>query len=179
MSQVADRYASALYDVCQQKGTTAKVLDGLVALGDIMVASPDIEGALTSPLISNDDKVKTLKAAMAANLTPELESFFQLIAKNNRFSSIPGIVTAFKNQVEQTSGVMSGVVRSATELSADEKKNLQKVIEDKLERKVQLSYTLDKDMIGGVEARVGSYIFEDSIKSHMQNLNDFITRRVQ
>ena len=89
------------------------------------------------------------------------------------------IVTAFEEKSSLDLGVISGVVRSAAELSVDEKESVKKMIEEKLSKKVELQFTVDSKMIGGIEAKVGSYIFENSIKSHMQKLNDFITRRVQ
>ena len=179
MSQVAERYAQALFDICKQKKSTEEVLQLLGALGDALVQHIDIQVALNSPMISNNDKVSILKTAMKAGLPDEVEGFFSLLAKNNRIAQIPSIVAIFEDLANKESGVMTGEVRSAVELSEGEKADLKKVIEEKLSRKVNLNYSVDKNMIGGLEARVGSYIFEDSIKSHMQQLNDFITRRVQ
>jgi F-type H+-transporting ATPase subunit delta len=179
MSQLSERYATALYEVTQAKGNTNEILDTLLALRTSLEENKDVLQVLTTPLISETEKEGLLKTAVASALTDELTTFFKLLVKNNRLGELSQIVLAFKERVARELGVESGVVRSATELNDTEKKEIQKLIEKKLSKKVELTYVIDSKMIGGVEAKVGSYIFEDSIKTHMQKLNDFITRRVQ
>lgn len=179
MSQLAERYATALYDVVKTKGNVQEVLETLEALKQSLLDNKDILEILNTPLISDNDKEAVLKSAVGSGLTDELATFFKLLAKNNRLGDIPTIVTALQARNSQELGVETGVVRSAVELSGEEKQRVQKSIETKLNKKVDLQYVVEPDMIGGIEAKVGSYIFEDNIKSHMQKLNDFITRRVQ
>jgi len=179
MSQIAERYASALYQIAQEKKSAPQILDNLVGLGECLTQHDDIRTAFNSPLIANDDKVAMLKTALKNGMSTDFDSFISLLAKNNRLYLVPAIVEAFKTMFYKDSGTVEGQVRSAVELTDQEKTDLKNVIEEKLSKKVDLTYTVEKDMIGGIEAKVGSYIFEDSIKSHIEKLNEFITRRVQ
>lgn len=179
MSQLAERYSSALFEVTQKKGNTTECLETLKALKESLLTNKDVFQVLTTPLISDSDKVAVLKSGIGQGLNEELTTFFELLAKNNRLADLPSIVTALQERSDLEMGVESGKVRSAMELSESEQQEVKKKIEDKLNKKVDLEFVVDPKMIGGIEAKVGSYIFEDSIKSHMQKLNDFITRRVQ
>ena len=179
MSQLAERYATALYEVTQAKGNTAATLETLEALQMSLSENKDVAEILSTPLISDTEKEGILKSAVGSGLNDELATFFTLITKNNRISEIPTIAAAYKAKVAQEMGVESGTVRSATELNDTEKTEVKALIEKKLSKKVELTFSVDPKMIGGIEAKVGSFIFEDSIKTHMQKLNDFITRRVQ
>ena len=179
MSQLSERYASALYDVTKEKGNTQEVLEVLVELRQSLTENKGLLEIFNSPLMSDTEKQDVLKTAVGAGLNDELSTFFDLLTKNNRITEIPSIAKAFEEKVAGDLGVEKGTVCSAVELSDSEKTNVQKLIEEKLGKKVTLSYAVDEKMIGGIEAKVGSYIFEDSIKTHMQKLNDFITRRVQ
>lgn len=179
MSQISERYATALYEVTQAKGKTSEVLATLKALKTSLEENKDVLEMLNAPLLSDSDKEAVLKSAIANAINDELSTFFSLLIKNNRLLLLPQIVQALEDKVAQEMGVESGTVRSATELTDLEKTEVQKLIEKKLSKKVDLSFVVDSEMIGGIEAKVGSYIFENSIKTHMQKLNDFITRRVQ
>ena len=179
MSQLSDRYATALYEATKSKGNSNEVLETLKALRMSLTENKEVLGVLSSPLISDTEKVGVLKMAVGPGLNDELSTFFTLLAKNNRLTELPSIVTALETKFSDDMGVESGSVRSAIELSDSEKTNVKSMIEKKLGKKVELTYAVDGSMIGGIEAKVGSYIFEDSIKTHMQKLNDFITRRVQ
>lgn len=176
---IADRYATALFEVTEAKGNTGDVLETLTALKDSLLANKRINEVLNTPMISDIEKVAVIKNAIGPDLNEELSSFFQLVSKNNRLSELPSIVKAFEDKTSEEMGIETGTVRSAVELTTDERSKVQKIIENKLSKKVELEFKVDAGMIGGIEAKVGSYIFEDSIKSHMQKLNDFITRRVQ
>lgn len=179
MSQIAERYATALYEVAKANGNLDKDMDVLKALKQSLLDNKEILEMLKTPLMSDTEKEGVLKSSVGSDLNDELSTFFALLTKNGRLGEIPSIVKALEDKVSRDLGVSSGSVRSAIELTEVEKKNVQELIEKELGTKVNLSYTVDEKMIGGIEAKVGSYIFEDSIKTHMQKLNDFITRRVQ
>ena len=179
MAQVGDRYAQALFEVAKKNNNISEVSETLFALGEAIESNDEVKKVLVSPLVANNDKVAILKSALGGSVSEELTTFFDLLAKNNRLASIPEVVVSFKEVMSKTSGVMTGEVSSTIELTDQEKAEVQKIIETKLSQKVELQYNIKPNMIGGIEAKVGSYIFEDSIKSHMQKLNDYITRRVQ
>lgn len=179
MSQVAQRYAVALFELTEAKKVTSEVLETLRALRDGYRSNPELVGTMKSPLLSSSDKVGILKTALGEKLSPEMDGFLKLLSKNDRLAELAAIAQAYEERVAAAQGVLHGVVRSATTLSQDEQTRIQKMIETKLKTSVHLTYQVQADMIGGIEAQVGSYIFEDNVKSHMSKLNDFITRRVQ
>ncbi len=179
MSQLAERYSTALFEVLKDKNQIDNNVSVLVALKQSLKSNSEIIDLLNSPMISDTEKLSIVKNAIGNDLTKELETFFELLLKNNRLADLPMIVTKLEERVAEEQGVEKGIVRSATELSDDEKQRIQKIIENKLSKKVELQFNVESNMIGGIEAKVGSYIFEDSIKTHMQKLNDYITRRVQ
>ena len=179
MSQLASRYASALFEVTQKNGITAETLDSLLALSSAITNNPQVNEALKAPLLTDLEKQQILKVSLGGAPSKELETFIKLLSKNNRLHEIPQMTAAYEDKVTADKGLMKGTVSSATELSPDEKSRVQKMIENKLKTTVELNYQIKPEMIGGIEAKVGSYIFEDSVKSHMSKLNDFITRRVQ
>ena len=179
MSQLAERYALALFEVVKKKGSTDTILETLTSLKQSLVSNPDVVEVLATPLISATDKLGIIKSAVGDSSTEELSTFFELVSKNNRLSKLPEIIDTFEIVVAKDQGTETGTVKSATELSEAEKSDVTAFIEKELGKKVTLQFQVDSTMLGGIEAKVGSYIFEDNIKSHMKKLNDLITRRVQ
>lgn len=179
MSQLAERYSTALFEVLKDKNQISETLETLVALKESLNDNKQILEVLRAPLIDDGEKLAIIKNVFSEGMTKELETFFQLLSKNGRLADLPLVISKLEERVAKDQGVERGVVRSALELSDDEQKRIQSIIENKLSKKVELQFNVEANMIGGIEAKVGSYIFEDSVKSHMQKLNDFITRRVQ
>jgi F-type H+-transporting ATPase subunit delta len=179
MSQLANRYATALFEVTEKNSTTSQVLALLETLKTSLRMNPDVINLIKTPMLSDGDKEAIIKSALGDSVPDEMSSFIKLLTKNNRLHDLPVIAEAFEQKVTHSKGLLKGTVSSAMELSADEKNSIRSMIEKKLQSKVELSYQIRPEMIGGIEAKVGSFLFEDSVKSHMSKLNDFITRRVQ
>jgi len=179
VSLVAERYALALFQVSSNKETKESINAYLKELSKALSQYADVKKLFYSPMISSPDKLKILKTAVGGELPGELDSFFKVLSQNNRIGSLPKISKAFESLINKSSGKMNGSVVSATELSDEERKSLKETIEKELNTSVSLEFKVDPKVIGGLEAKVGSYIFEDSVQSHMEQLNDFITRRIQ
>ena len=179
MSLVAERYALALFQISKKNDSQNSVGGFLKELAKAIEEHIDIKKLFYSPMISNSDKLAVLKTSVGGDLPQDLQGFFQVLSRNNRLGALPGIARAFTELLNQESGSLNGSVVSAVELSESEKKSLKETIEKELNKSVSLEFNVDPNVIGGVEAKVGSYVFEDSVQSHMQQLNDFITRRVQ
>ena len=179
MSLVSERYALALFQICSKQSNQSSVNLYLKELSKALVEHADVKRLFYSPMISSGDKLAILKTAVGGQLPEELDGFFKVLSVNNRLGSLPGISNAFSDLMNQESGNLNGSVVSAVELSESEKKSLQGTIETELGKSVSLEFSVDPSVIGGVEAKVGSYVFEDSVQSHMQQLNDFIIRRTQ
>lgn len=179
MSVLAERYALALFQASKKKDQLVTVNSFLAELATALSDHADIRQLFFSPMVSAGDKLALLKTSVGGQFPPELESFFTVLSENNRLGILPEIARAFTDLINQDKGLMNGTVVSAVDLSDDEKKSLQQTIEKELETSVTLTFSVDPQVIGGVEVKVGSYVFEDSVLSHMEKLNDFITRRVQ
>ena len=88
-----------------------------------------------------------------------MTTFLQLLAKNSRLDMIPHIVRAFQEVLSKKTGILTGIVHSATELNDLEKSEIKQNIESKLSQKVELNFQVKKEMIGGIEAKVGKLYF--------------------
>ena len=178
MSPLAKPYATALFEVTRKQEKTSETLHVLLALVESLENHPDIFEVFKSPLVSGEDKKIFLKKAMGSAITDELENFFELLVKNNRLPELLEIVKAFETMNSKSQNVTAGVVDSAIELTDSEKKGVKQSMEKQLSGLVELQFRVRPEMIGGVEVRVGGYLFEGSIMSHIKKLNDFIIRRV-
>ncbi len=178
MSPLAKPYATALFEVTEKAGKTGETLKVLLALVESLEKNQDIFDFFKSPLVSNEDKKVLLKKALGLLTMDELKNFFEILVENNRFTEFFDIVKVFETINSENSGFTKGFVDSAVELTNSEKSEVKKFIEDQLSCPVEFQFNVKPEVIGGIEARVGGYFFEDSVKCHIKKLNDFIVRRV-
>ena len=175
---VAQRYASALFNLAKESGREEKVFQELRSLDEELSNETDIQNFLISPVVPTAQKLEALKKSLnASSASEETKNFTALLVEKERYSLFSFIVEAYQNIIDDKNGVTRGVVRSASVLDPAERSQLEKTVEKATGKKVILSYTEDEQIIGGLVAQVGSYTFDDSLLSHLNRLKEDINRR--
>ncbi|MBY0314171.1 MAG: ATP synthase F1 subunit delta [Bdellovibrionales bacterium] len=177
MNQLVATYSSALYDLSKDEGKTNRLVEELDGLAPIF-QEKEIQQFFASPVTSAQDKEAVLLKALGDKLDKSIVDFLKILAKNNRLALVPEIINAFKETCAMNGkGVRRGEVSSATELSSSEKTSIQQSIEKKLGFPVSLDYKINTELVGGIEAKVGSYVISDSIKSGLTRMTESLKRR--
>jgi F-type H+-transporting ATPase subunit delta len=177
-SEVAKRYAKALFDIANESKKHSEIFDQLRAFAEALSKDKTVLNFFISPLTQPEAKEKSLKAALQAQgISPEFSAFVLLLFRKNRLSQFPQIAEAFQGLSDEANKVTRGEVSSAYALSQEENKQLEEIVSKVTQKKVILTYKQDAHLIGGLRAQVGSYSFDDSIETHLNRLKDELKRR--
>jgi F-type H+-transporting ATPase subunit delta len=168
---IAQHYADALADVAiSQKNaeTVSRELRDFVALTR---ESAQLGILLGSPAVSRANKhavAQALVDRMKASRT--LRNFLFVVIDKRRMMLLPEIQQAFEAQLDERQGVARADVISARNLKEGEKKQLRAVLERLSGRHVEARYDLDPALIGGAIVRVGSTIYDGSVRTRLERL---------
>ena len=97
-------------------------------------------------------------------------NFLQLMGSRGRTAIIAVALQAFLELVAEREGVVGAEVRTAVELSPEQRQTLQDRLERYTGRRVRLETQVDASVRGGVIARVGDTVFDGSINTHLDRL---------
>jgi F-type H+-transporting ATPase subunit delta len=168
---VARRYATALADVVSKTGDVATVRNELKTWEEMIAGNPDLRSAFSNPAIQHLDKEAVLNSLIAkTNPSRTTANFLRILLKNDRLVDLKEINVKFDSVLEERSGTVAARVTSARDLSEEEKAALRANIERLTGRQVNLSYEINEAIIGGVVTRVGSTVYDSSIKTQLENL---------
>ena len=168
---VARRYATALADVVAQSGDISVVRQELKSWEQLIEGNADLQSAFGNPSISHLEKEAVLNSLVArANPTRTTANFLRILLKNGRLVDLKAVNEKFESVLEERSGVVGAQVTSARDLSENEKAALRSNIERLTGRQVNLSFEIDDAIIGGVVTRVGSTVYDGSVKTQLENL---------
>lgn len=166
--QVARRYAEALADAASDQNVLAEVGAELHVFAGMVASSKELEYTLASPAIGTVDKMKVVEALVFATGAHVLvANLLRLLAQNNRIHYIRLIDTAFAEEVDERSGIISAGVTTAKPLSADEQGVLSARLSAMTGKRVKLEFATDDALIGGVVTRIGSKIYDGSIRAKL------------
>ncbi len=171
MSNVTQRYAAALADVALEEGTAAQVKRELAGFASLLAESADLRMFLASPAVSRESKqgaVDKLVARLGAGKT--LRNFLLVLVQNRRTSLLPQIQQAYDALVYARMGIAEAQVISVSELNDQQKADLNQVLERLTGKRIEARYALDSALIGGAVVKIGSTIYDGSVREQLNRL---------
>jgi F-type H+-transporting ATPase subunit delta len=171
VTPAAERYAAALFDLCQETGAVAAVESDAKALLAAIATSADLRAALASPLIPAEEKAGVL-ATLAAKmkLSTVSANFLGVVAKNARAAELAGALKAFLLLAAKARGSARADVAAAAPLSDEQVASLKASLEKAFNRPIEMDVTVKPDLLGGFVVKVGSKMFDASIRSKLDAL---------
>ncbi|MEM1381730.1 MAG: F0F1 ATP synthase subunit delta [Pseudomonadota bacterium] len=170
-SEIAERYASALFELAAEAGAAEAVEGDLDALSKAFHESADFRRLIQSPAFSADDKTVGLSALLESGKAHALTlNFGKLIAKNGRLDVLLDIVVTFKRIAADARGEVSAEVVSAHALSDEQTKDLKAQLRASIGKDVALETRTDPDLLGGLIVKIGSRMIDSSLKTKLARL---------
>ena len=168
---IANRYASALYELAAESKNVDAVLKDLEFLKKSIKENKDLKLLAKSPLISSDDKQKIMEKILSKQSSNKLTTnFLKIISNNKRFDHLSSIISQFMNINAQKRGNVLTDVTSADELSDKQKNEINDQLKSTLGEKLSLNFKVDKKIIGGLIIKVGSKMIDSSLASKINKL---------
>jgi len=173
-SAVATRYAEALADVVTGSGSTLsprEALSQLGAFGQALTSSPELYHALTSPAVLGSRK----KAAVARigdvlGLAKISRNFLFVLIDRRRIPALGEILQTFELVLDERLGFARAEVSSARELSEAQRATLNQTLERLSGKRIRMRFAVDSSLIGGVVARIGSTVYDGSVRGQLTSL---------
>ncbi len=171
MRLIADRYASALLDVAQTQGSAEKVKTSLEDFAAEIQESADLQHFLENPAVPRDAKRGVLaKLLKLLGSSPIMSNFLNVIVDHRRAGIVPEIAEAYAARLNERLGIAIATVTSTAELSAQEKTRLVQGLEKSTGKKIQAQYAVDDALLGGAVVRIGSVIYDGSVKEQLRRM---------
>ncbi len=177
ITTIANRYAKALADVIMERGQTLTVADEIKSFSQIVEENSELRNVFASPVIALDRKKAVLNAILAQmQFRPTTNNFLQLLLKNQRLHQIDVVRTSLLRELDERAGVVSAEVTTARTLAVTEQENLLKQLQTATGKQVRIHFKIDPEIIGGVVTRVGSLIYDGSIKNQLALMKQQLSR---
>ena len=176
-SNVGGRYAQALFDLAKDQNATAQVEADLKSLKGALADSRDLRILLESPAFSADDKSKGLAAiANSAGLHPTTKKFLGLLSANGRAVALSAVIAAFEKLAADARGEVQAQVTTAVPLTSAQAKGLAQALRQALGKDPLIETRVDPAILGGVKVRVGSRLFDASLRAKLDSLKFALKR---
>jgi F-type H+-transporting ATPase subunit delta len=170
-SGLANRYATALFELASRGDELERVEGDLASLGRAIGESGDLARLISSPIASREQQARAMEAlAGELGLSQTVHSFLGVLARQRRLAALPAMIAEFQRQLAAHRGEEAAEVTSAVALDEAQLAGVTDAVAAYAGRPVQLTATVDPGLIGGLVVRIGSRMVDASLKTKLQNL---------
>lgn len=172
MSAVALRYAHAFADVTESRRLDQVAVERQLAdFNATLAGSGDLREVLMNPSIPRKQKLKVLDAiARRLAMAPEARNFLAVIIDHERLSELDEILAEYHAVADKQSGMVEAEIVSAHALNAEDLAELESQVEKLAGGRVRTTYRQDAALLGGAVVRIGSTVYDGSIRAQLQQL---------
>jgi F-type H+-transporting ATPase subunit delta len=168
---LASRYATALYDLADERAALDAVADDLRTLKTLVAESADLRRMILSPVIGRAAQGKAIAAlAERAALQALTRNFLGLLARNRRLFALPAVIERYLATLAARRGEVTAEVAAAEDLSPEQRERLGEQLRRAVGQKVAVDLRVDPSLLGGLVVKIGSRMVDASLKGKLRRL---------
>jgi F-type H+-transporting ATPase subunit delta len=177
MAFVASAYARAFAEVVLSERLDAKrAIGGLRGIAELLGASVELRRVWGNPAVPAEQKRGLLDAIVEREgLDKPVRNLVAVLIDHRRVHLLGRIIEQLEKELDARLGFAEAQISSARELSDVEKRALEAQIGKVTGRKIRPQYSLDQSLLGGAIVRVGSTIYDGSVKGQLEKIKEAIS----
>ena len=175
MEEIATVYARALFEAAQEQGRLDVVREQLGEVADALDSNRDLQVFFFSPYFSTKEKQDGLERTLT-DADPLLVNFLELLIEKHRMPVIFRMRRRLDSLWEQENRLLPVHVTRAIALEDETVAQIGERIGAQTGRRVELTATVDQDILGGIVLRVGNAILDASIRNRLEQLRKQVAR---
>jgi F-type H+-transporting ATPase subunit delta len=177
MATITNTYARAFADVIfDGRLDPAKTLQETQFIAGLVAQSKELREVWESPAIPPTEKRRVLDAIVdRENISRPARNFIAVLIDHGRMRFLPEIVNELELELDRRLGFTDAEITSARELNGNERQALEQQVESLTGKKVRARYSRDGSILGGAVVRLGSTIYDGSVKGQLERIREQLT----
>jgi F-type H+-transporting ATPase subunit delta len=174
MAAFVSRYARAFLDVVTSAGLDTKAIDRQLAdFEGTWSGSPELRTFFENPAVAATQKVAILdKLNAKLGMQKELRNLLAVLINNDRIGHVHEVTAAYRALLREQMGIRQAEIVTAREISVEERNTLVAGIGRLAGARIEPVFKLDESILGGAVVRIGSTIYDGSIRGRLERLRE-------
>ena len=174
MAAFVSRYAQAFADVVTAAQLDTAAIDQ--KLSDFLATwqgSKELREFFENPAIAVNEKVAILdKLNAKLGMQKELRNLIAVLISHNRIAHVAEVAEGYRRLLQEQMGIHPAEITTARELDAKEREALLAEVGKLAGGRVEASFKLDAAILGGTVVRIGSTVYDGSVRGRLDRLRD-------
>lgn len=172
MTDRSDLYAEALTSVIWAEGSANEVTDELFRLTRVIESNDELRTALSDQRLPAARRQQIVEDLLGGRANPVTVSLVSLVVANGRVRDLTTIVDKVVALAASRTNRKIAEVRSAIELTDDQKDRLAKALKVSTGLDVEVVVIVDPSVLGGIVTQIGDTVIDGSVRSRLTQLRE-------
>lgn len=169
--KLAVRYARALFAAFPDPAQNEPISRFLINVSETLTADRGLRDRMLDPAVPRVNRTAALtELVREAGLPQGVANFMTTLVNNNRVVALPSIASVFEELREEALGIVPAEITTAGPLNDEQRQRAKRAVQKLTGRDVRLTYTVEPRMIGGAVTRIGSTIYDGSLRTQLAQL---------
>ena len=168
---VAKRYAGALFEIVEARGTVDKVEAELETVSTAVANVDDLRKVLNHPQISKEDKKALLEKIFKDEVSAEVLNLLKVIVDHGREPILPDLKNEFTAIADEARGIVEMTVTTASPLAEEDETKLADAFSSHLGKKLRIRTKVDPSVIGGVLVKIGNRLYDGTLAGKLDRFS--------
>jgi F-type H+-transporting ATPase subunit delta len=174
--QVEDVYGNALFELAVEEKREDEFLEEAKVILTAFEENPELIAMMTHPQIGEEEKLSVLETIFKGRISDEIYGLIVMIAEKGHFADAPRVFSHFIDRIKEYRNIGVAYVQTAMELDASHKKAVEeKLLETTDYVSLEIHYSVDSSLIGGMTIRIGDRVVDSSIRTKLERLSQQLT----
>jgi F-type H+-transporting ATPase subunit delta len=173
----AGRYARALLEVTRKEGDVRAAERDLSAFVSLVEGDRTLLRVLVTPSVPAAKKTGIVSELLSRSpLSSTVSKMLLMMADRDRLALLPDVLDEYRQRLMELENVVRAEVTTATELSSDRLRALQDALSAMTGSRIAMTARVDPELIGGVVTRIGSVVYDGSVRRQLERLRETLTQ---
>lgn len=176
-SAIAQRYAQALVEIAVEEKLVEQYGTELGSVSALLAREDNLKTLMESPTVAVESKSAIMAdVATKLELSDGMKKFVGLLTVKDRLQFVGQIHDKYTALADEISGVVRACVTSAVKMTKAQSDSIKEGLEKQTGKKIDLQTKVDSSLLGGMKAEVGGKVFDGSIKTQLQRIEDTLKK---
>ena len=169
---ISRRYAAAVFNQAKAAGTLKETAADLAVVSDMLEANKVLASMIVHPLVAQSRKKTVLNAAFSGKVSAPTMGFLNLLADKRRMGLLDDAKREFTELLRAHNNIVAATATTAVPLSAKQLAALEKALEKRTGKDIELTTSVDPALMGGILVRIGDTVLDGTVKGKLDRLRE-------
>lgn len=178
MKDAAKIYGEALYELARSEELDGQLLPQLRGAAELLTGAPEYQYILSSPAISKAERTGLLDQAFSGQVHPYVLNFMKILCEAGAIRLLPGCLRSYERRYDQDHNILKARAVTAVEMTQEQQEALRQKLSAVTGKTIRLTCWTDPDCLGGVRVEMDGQRLDGTVRRHLEDMNDLLSKAV-